>query len=79
MTQRRDDKLLRQIIERLREIRKACRLTQDAVYEDTNVDIGKYEARPANLSITTIAILCKYYEIPLEEFFKGIDGSDDLI
>lgn len=79
MTQRRDDKLLRQIIERLRKIRKARGLTQDAVYEDTNVDIGKYEACLANLSITTIAILCKYYEIPLEEFFKGIDGSDDLI
>lgn len=70
--------MLRQIVQRLRELRKARALTQDAVYEDTNVDIGRYEARPNNLSITTIAILCSYYEITLEEFFKGINLSDEL-
>ena len=69
MAQRRDIKMLQRIVGKLRELRKARGLTQQAVYEDTNVDIGKYETQPNNLSITTLAILCSYYEVTLEEFF----------
>ncbi len=73
-----DEKMLRQIMERLRELRKARKLTLGAVREDTGVDLGYYESRLTNLSITTIAILCSYYEITLEEFFKGINLSQEL-
>ncbi len=79
MPERCDHKLVRQVTDKLRKIRKAHRLTQTAVYEDTGIHIGRIESRDTNLTITAIGILCKYYEIPLEEFFKGIDGSDDLI
>ncbi len=79
MAERRsDDKMLRQIMDRLCELRKTRGLTIDAVREDTGIDLGYYESRLTNMSITTIAILCSYYEIPLEEFFKGINLSDEL-
>ncbi len=29
--------------------------------------------RPLNLSLTTIAILCDYFEITFEEFFRGLE------
>lgn len=78
MAPRRDEKLLRQIIDRLRKLRKERKLTQDAVYEDTNVDIRHIESRGTNITITTLAILCGYFEISLKDFFDGIDLSDDL-
>ena len=70
---RRDDNLIRQITDRLREIRKTRGLTQTAVYEDTGIHIGKIESTQTNLSISAIAMLCRYYEISLEEFFKGLE------
>ena len=73
MTERRDIKLIRQVTDRLRALRKARGLTQAAVYEDTGVHIGKIESRDTNLSITAVSILCNYYEITLEEFFRGIE------
>ncbi len=79
MVQRRDDKLIHQVVDKLREIRKARNLSQAAVYEDTGIHIAKIESKGTNLTVTALSILCKYYEIPLEEFFKGIDGSDDMI
>lgn len=75
---RRDDKMLRQIMDRLRALRKARGLTLDAVRVDTGIDLSYYESRLTNLSITTIAILCSYYEITLRDFFDGINLSDDL-
>ena len=78
MAQRRDGKLLRQIAERLREIRKELKITQDTVIEDTGVSIANIEAGSMNLTIMTIAILCEYYEVTLEEFFKGINLPTNL-
>lgn len=72
MAERRDEKLLARVAERLCGLRKARGLTQAAVYEDTNVHIGQIEAKHNNISITTLSILCDYYETTLEEFFKGI-------
>ncbi len=70
--------MLRQIIDKLRDIRKSRGLTQAAVYEDTSVQVSKYEVGYMNMSITTIAILCEYFDISLEEFFKGITPSKNL-
>ncbi len=78
MTPRRDEKLIREVVARIRELRKARGLTQDAVYMDTGVQVKVYETRAYNPTITTIAILCSYFEITLEDFFKGIEFSPDL-
>ncbi len=73
MAQRRDDKLIGRVAVRLREIRKGRGLTQAAVYEDTNVNVGNVESYNNNLTLTTLAILCDYYEMPLDEFFRGMN------
>ena len=75
MVQRRDDKVLRQIADRIREIRKELKITQTTIIEDTGINIGNLEATPKNLAITTIVILCDYFEVSLEEFFRGIGNQ----
>ncbi len=72
---RRDDRVLRQIADRIREIRKELKITQTTVIEDTGVNIGNIEAVPKNLSITSIVILCDYFEVSLEDFFRGIGNQ----
>ena len=78
MAPRRDEKLIRQVMGRIRELRKARGLTQDAVYMDTGVHVKVYETGNYNPTITTIGILCDYFEITLEEFFKGIEVTPGM-
>ncbi len=77
MVKRRDDKVLQQIADRIRKLRKIRDLSQAAVFEDTGVNVGNIETKPFNMTITTIVVLCDYFEVTLEEFFKGIvtDGQ----
>ncbi len=79
MPERCDYKLVRQVTDKLRKIRKDRKLSQAIVTEDTGIHIGRIESRDTNLTITAIGILCKYYEISLGKFFEDIDGSDDMI
>ncbi len=72
---RRDDRVLRQIAERIREIRKELKITQNVVEEETGLSIGRIEAGSMNLTITTIVILCDYFEVSLEDFFRGIGNQ----
>ena len=72
---RRDDKVLLQIAERIREIRKELKITQNVVEEETGLSIGRIEAGSMNLTITTIVILCDYFEVSLEDFFRGIGNQ----
>lgn len=40
---------------------------------DTGINISRYEVAERNVTATTIGLLCKYYGISMEEFFKGIE------
>ena len=72
---RRDDQLLRQIADRIREIRKELKITQDVVFEDIGVNVSVIESKAQNLTMTTVAILCDYFEVSLEDFFRGIGNQ----
>ncbi len=62
--------MLKSIAHKLAEIRKSKGLSQADVYIDTDLNI---EAGRKKVTISSLAILCKYYGITLEEFFRGID------
>ena len=70
---RRNIPLLKSIAHKLAEIRKSKGLSQADVYIDTDLNIGHIEAGRKNVTISSLAILYKYYGITLEEFFRGID------
>jgi len=60
------------VAKRLKEVRESKGLSQGTVYIDTDYNIGRLEVGKTNISISTLSILCKYYGISFEEFFKGL-------
>lgn len=70
--QRRNDILVEQVVERLKTVRRERGLTQENVRFDTDLNIGRIESGKHSISLTTLADLCDYYNVPLEDFFKKI-------
>jgi transcriptional regulator with XRE-family HTH domain len=73
MGQLRNTKLLQNIALVIKELREAKNLTQEDVYNDTNIHIGRIETAKANLSVSTLSALCKYFRISLSEFHKKVE------
>jgi transcriptional regulator with XRE-family HTH domain len=73
MAQIKDIALLKQIATVLKEIRLEHTLTQNDVYYDTGIHIGRIESYKVNLSIATLSTLCKYFEISLVDFFNKVE------
>ena len=72
----RNDILLNEIAQRLRERRHAIGKSQEAVYFDTGIHVGRIEIARYNVSVSTLSRLCQYYGITLEELFKGIETNE---
>ncbi len=71
-TQRHNEILMRQVAKKLKALRKAKGITQEKVYKDTGMHIGRIEAGNSNITISSLSDLCKYYEISFETFFDGL-------
>lgn len=71
--QRSNIELNKQIAIRLKKLREEKKFSQDDVYIDTDLNIARIEVGRTNITVSTLSILCKLYEITLEEFFKGIE------
>lgn len=65
----RDTTLLEAIAGKLKELRVAKGVSQETVYEDTGIHIGKIETARYNITVSTLSKLCNYYGITLKEFF----------
>lgn len=65
--------LLRSIGDRLKQLRSERGLTQEVVTDQTKVNIGLYELGKTNITIVLLVVLCNFYGITLEEFFRGIE------
>ena len=68
----RNDVLIEEIARRLKDLRIGRGLSQETVYFNTGIHIGKIETEKYNITDSTLSKLCDYYQITLEEFFKGI-------
>lgn len=74
MNKHRLNEILHQrIVKRLVDIRKQKGFTQEDVRFDLEINISRVEAGQHSISMTTLADLCDYYGVTLEEFFKGIE------
>ncbi|MCC8034701.1 MAG: helix-turn-helix domain-containing protein [Rikenellaceae bacterium] len=63
---------LRAVGKKLKEIRQGRNYTQEYVYERTKINLDRIENARSNFTLSTLHILCKFYGVPLEEFFKGL-------
>jgi transcriptional regulator with XRE-family HTH domain len=73
MGQLRNNNLLKNIAVVLKQLRDNTGLTQDEVYDETKIHVGRIETAKANLTVSTLAALCSYYEISLSEFYKKVE------
>lgn len=72
MGQIRDEKLLNQIALRLKALREEHKVSQEELYNDTEIHIARIETSRVNVSVSTLSRLCEYFGITLNEFFAGI-------
>lgn len=70
-------KLLSAVAKRLKDLRSERGLSQEVVYNDTDIHIARIETGKFNISISTLAALCSYYSISLTDFFSN--DFDNLI
>ena len=46
---------------------------RSVVTDRTKVNVGLYEVGTTNITIVLLTVLCNFYNVTLEEFFKGIE------
>lgn len=73
MSQIKNKKLLKAIAIQLKELRKVNAITQEDFYNDTNIHIARIETGNNNVSISTLEVICKYFNISLSKFFTKIE------
>lgn len=74
MSQIRETKLLQKIAVVIKQLREDRNVSQEEVYNDTNIHIGRIETAKANVSVSTLSALCKYFKIQLSEFHKKVEA-----
>ena len=67
-----NDTLLRSIAERLKRLRIERGYTQEVVTDRTGVNVGLYEVVTTNITIVLLTVLCNFYDVALDEFFKDM-------
>lgn len=70
--QKRDDKLIKVMGQKLQSLRKARGVSQIEVYIETNINVKRIEVGTQNISVSTLSILCDCYGITLKDFFDGL-------
>jgi transcriptional regulator with XRE-family HTH domain len=68
----RNQRLLEKIGKRLKTLREKADLTQEEVFNDTRIHIGRIETATSNVTVSTLDAICKYYNIELDQFFKNL-------
>lgn len=73
MANLKDNKLLQKIALILKGLREEKELSQEEVYNDTNIHIGRIETGKGDITVSTLSALCKYYGIKLSDFLKMVE------
>lgn len=68
-----DKELLTAISMAFKELRDKEGLTQQNVKDDTGIHLGRIETTTNDPSSSTIFELCKYFKIPLSDFYKRLE------
>jgi transcriptional regulator with XRE-family HTH domain len=77
MAQTRDDKLLFRIALVLKELREQHDVSQEDVYIETKIHIGRIETCKSNLTVSTLSVLLKFFRIDMSEFFERVEGRGE--
>ena len=70
--QRQNDFFVGQVADRLDKALRRLNLTQEVVRFDTGLNVGRIEAGYTDITLSTLADLCDYYDISPGELLQGI-------
>ena len=73
MKQIRDTKLLHKIALVIKQLRETKDVSQEEVYNEINIHVGRIETAKGNVSVSTLSALCKYFKIKMSEFHKMVE------
>ena len=68
-----NDLLIKEIARQIKELRLSRNLSQEDVYLDTDIHCGRLEQGKNNINVSTLKVLCDYFQISLSEFFNRIE------
>jgi transcriptional regulator with XRE-family HTH domain len=68
----RNQVLLEKIGKKLKSLREKANLTQEDVFNDTGIHIGRIETATGNITVSTLDAICKYFKIELDQFFRNL-------
>ncbi len=71
MGQIRNQELLDRIAIKIKRLRERKGISQEVVYIDTKIHIGRIESGKSNLTISTLDAICVYFEIDIATFMEG--------
>ncbi|MCD7968782.1 MAG: helix-turn-helix domain-containing protein [Alistipes sp.] len=77
-TVRKDKALLIEVGRRLRELRLEQNITNEKIDETLKISIYRYEKALVNVSLSNLALICKYYKISLSELLNGMESSFEI-
>ena len=72
MAHLRNEVLMGKISVKLKKLREARNLTQEEVFNDTGIHIGRIEADNHNITVSTLDAICTYFNITVSQFFKDL-------
>jgi transcriptional regulator with XRE-family HTH domain len=72
MAQVKNQVLLKKIASRIKVLREKKEVTQEQFYYDTGIHLGRIETGNMNVTVSTLDVICRYFDLSLEEFFKGM-------
>lgn len=66
--------LIQKVSYRVKQLREERNISQETFYIDTDIHIARIESGKSNITISTLSIICSYFDINLSEFFDGIQS-----
>lgn len=72
MGQIRDEILLNKIALRIKSLREERGISQEDLFNATDIHIGRIETAKVNISVSTLSKICEHFNISLADFFNKI-------
>jgi transcriptional regulator with XRE-family HTH domain len=67
-----DQEMIKALSVVLKEIRKSRSISQQMVYEETGIHVGRIELGSLNVSVTTLSRLCRFYHVNMIDLFARL-------
>lgn len=68
-----DKELLSDIANALKTLRAGQNVTLEAFYFDTGIHLARIEQGETNITVSTLAQICRYFNISLKDFFALVE------